>query len=100
MIINSLGLAATLIAVVDARGSRFGFAWVRKHDTVLVDYTFYYYEHISFTSYISILIHHHHIYRLPPRDIIYHTNNIHQSSLLNLEVWPIPRELQWQRPHW
>ena len=48
MIINSLGLAATLIAVVDAGGSRFGFAWVRKHDTVLVvvDYTFYYYEHI------------------------------------------------------
>ena len=42
MIINSLGLAATLIAVVDARGSRFGFArgsrfgfaWVRKHDCI------------------------------------------------------------------
>ena len=75
MIINSLGLAATLIAVVDARGSRFGFAWVRKHDTVLVDYTFYYYEHISFTSYISILIHHHHIYRMPPREIT-HINRL------------------------
>ena len=76
MIINSLGLAATLIAVVDARGSRFGFAWVRKHDTVLVDYTFVYYEHIYFRSYISNLIHHHHhIYRLPPHEIT-HINRL------------------------